>query len=144
MIDDDFEMAANMELSRRDTQAVMDAMKDGSGLTGQGIAELIRLGKAQEAFPGMTLQEMWRTDRRLEGIENGRPKVSDIQKVMKDPSWVAVADLEHLKGFWKEMRPGQQVPLEFLTDIVARYRDIDRATLVARRSRPKSRRVEDN
>jgi hypothetical protein len=141
--DDEFQRAAMMELSSRDATALAQALRDGSGLIGAGIKELLRLHKAQEVFPGMSLMEMWATDRALAGQKQGRPTDTDLQRLMRDPAWAAVGDLEHLKGLWRELRPGKQVPVEFLTDIVVRYRDVDRSAVVARRSRPKSRRISD-
>lgn len=143
MTDDDFQRVAMTELSNRDTMALAKALRDGSGITGAGIAETLRLHRGQEVFPGMSLTEMWATDRALSGQKQGRPTDTDLQRLMRDPAWAAVGDLEHLKGLWRELRPGKQVPVEFLTDIVVRYRDVDRSAVVARRSRPKSRRISD-
>lgn len=141
MTNEEFETAAIMELASQDTLALMRAIQDGTGLIADGAGEIGRWMKAREAFPGMTLLQMWATDRDLSGQKRGRPTSSDLQRVMLDPAWLAVIDLERLKTLWRELRPTEQVPVEFLTDIVVSYRDVDRSAVVARRNRPKSRRI---
>lgn len=135
----DFKAVAIGEMSNRDTLAIARGVKDGSGIIGEGAMEVLRWMKAREAFPQMSLTDMWATDRALGGNKNGRPQLTELQRLMLDPAWMAVDDLEFLKGLWRELMPGKKVPLEKLTDIVVSYRDVDRSVLVARRNRPKSR-----
>ena len=145
MTDDEFKKFALMELANQDTLALVAGIRDRSGLLGAGIKEILRLIDAQKSFPGMSLTRMWEVDRLLsDDKKSGRPSPSDLQRLMIDPAWAAVTDLEKLKRLWREVHPTKQVPLELLTDIAVTYRDVDRATVVARRSRPKTRRVNEN
>ena len=141
MTEDEFWQIGKMELSRQDTLAMIDAFQGGDNMIAKGIKELQRWAKAQEAFPGMSLLEMWETDRALGETKEGRPELSDLKKIMCDPAWAAVADIERLKSLWRELMPGKQIPLEMLTDISTEYRDANREAVVARRNRPKTRRV---
>lgn len=141
MSDEAFRRIAVMEMANRDTYAFIDAQRNGTGFLGALKREMKRLYEAQKSFPKMWLKDMWDTDRRLSGEnKRRRPPLTDLQKAINDPSWLALDDLDFLKELWKEERPGQQVPLDFLTEIVSDYRDVDYETLVSRRNKAKSRR----
>jgi hypothetical protein len=142
---DEFKTLALHELANRDTEKVIEALRSGDGFIGWGASELGRLQKAREAFPTLTVPGMWKIDRELSGERaSHRPATTDYEKMMLDPAWVAVDDLEYLKGLWRSSNPKRQVPLEFLTDIVVEFRDVDRSAVAARRNKTKAKRASEN
>lgn len=141
----EFKSFAIHELANRDTQKVMEALRGGDGLIGWGAKELGRWHDAREAFPSLTVPEMWKIDRVLSGERAPhRPATGGYEKMMLDPAWVAVDDLEYLKGLWRASNPNRQVPLEFLTDIVVEFRNVDRSAVAARRHKAKAKRASEN
>ena len=140
MTREEFRAFALAELSNHDTQQLAGALQGGEGLIADGVAELVRWASATKAFPAMSVPEMWATDRRFDNAgKRGAPKKSDLQRAMVDPAWTAVSDLERLKVLWHDVHPGEQVPLEFLTDLAVEYRAAARGTVEGRRGRAKGR-----
>jgi hypothetical protein len=137
---EEFRVFALTELANHDTRRVVEALQGGEGLMTDGIAEIVRWARATKAFPTMSIPEMWAVDRNLSaGAKRGRPSKSDLERAMTDPAWTAVSDLERLKTLWHEIQPGEQVPLEFLTDISVEYRGAARVAVEGRRGRAKGR-----
>lgn len=137
---DEFKTFALHELANEDMRALVAALQGENGLMRDGINEVLRLAKAWEVFPSMSMIEMWATDHSLESTgKRGRPTKPDLHRFMSDPAWAATQDLKKLKQIWREVFPSKRPPVEFLTDIAVAYRGADRATVEARRSRPKKR-----
>ena len=145
MTPEEFKTFALHELANRDTKKVVEALRSGDGFVGWGAGELSRWQKAREAFPALSIPEMWKFDRALSGDQAAhRPATTDYEKMMLDPAWVAVDDLGYLKSLWRSANPKRQVPLEFLTDIVVEFRNVDRRALIARRNKARAKRASEN
>lgn len=138
MTPEEFKKLAYVELANNDARRLAEAIEGELGTYKDGIDELLRWGKANEAFPNMSVSDMWETDRQLSG--GGKLPKTKAQYWMSDPVWAALEDLQFLKGLWRKNAPGRQVPLDLLSEIAANHRHVSLDVVVSRRGRSKDRR----